>query len=63
MAYTRRHALPTHVKVNKAGTISILSFIRYLELPDDVIFEIDIGADKSLLLTPTNLTEIPDSTF
>lgn len=61
MVYARRHALPDYVRVNKAGAISVLSFIRYLELPDDVIFKIEVGEDKTLVLTPTNLLEISDN--
>lgn len=61
MVYARRYNLPSYVKANKSGAISILSFIRSLDLPDDVIFAIEVGADKSLILTPTDLTEVPDT--
>lgn len=62
MVFARRNKLPTHVKVNKAGAISLMSVVRGLELADDVVFELNIGEDKIITLTPTDLATVPNST-
>lgn len=59
MVYARRNALPSHAKVNKAGALSVLSFVRALDLSDTVVFQIEVNEDKSLTLTPTNLETVP----
>jgi len=60
MVYARRHVLPNFIKTNKSGGVSLLSFIRALELADDVIFHVALDMNtKQLLLTPTTLVEIP----
>lgn len=60
MVYARRNALPSHAKLNKAGALSLLSFVRALDLPDDVVFQVQVDEDtKSLVLTPTGLAAVP----
>ncbi len=54
------NALPNFIKMNKAGGLSILSFVRALDLDDDVIFHVAVDmSTRQLLLTPTQLVEIP----
>ena len=59
--YARRNALPNFIRVNKAGGLSVLSFVRALDLADDVIFHVALDmSTRQLLLTPTALVEIPE---
>jgi len=61
MVYARRNALPSHVRLNKAGAISLLSFVRNLGLEDGVIFGVEVDeGQKTLTLTPTDLVEFPE---
>lgn len=62
MVFARRNKLPSHVKVNRAGAISLMSVVRGLGLADDVVFELVLGKDKSVLLVPTNLKNVPNTT-
>lgn len=41
MLFARRHALPKRVKTNKAGGVSVLSFVRAFGLPDDVEWTVE----------------------
>lgn len=62
MVYARRNRLPSHVKVNKCGAIALQSFVRSLELADNVVFRVERNEDKSITLIPTDLTEVPTNT-
>jgi hypothetical protein len=53
MIYARRNQLPQRIKVNKAGGISVMSFIRHLGLPDGTEFHVEVvnrHNDKRLIL-------------
>lgn len=58
MIFARRNHLPSVVKVNKAGGISMLSFVRHLGLPDDVEFEVSILRKRNGL-SKIVLTAVP----
>lgn len=45
MIFARRDKLPRTVRLNKAGTVSLLSFVRSLGLPDNVRFSIVVDRD------------------
>lgn len=61
MVYARRNSLPSHVKLNRAGAISISSFVKNLGLEDGVIFGVEVNEDtKTLTLTPTDLVDFPE---
>lgn len=59
MVYARKNHLPSHAKVNRAGDLSVLSFVRALDLADDVVFQVVVREDRSLVLTPTDLQFVP----
>jgi hypothetical protein len=60
MVFARRNRLPSHAKVNRAGALSLMSIVRGLELPDNVVFEVGLDRDnKTITLTPTDLTDVP----
>lgn len=61
MVYARRDRLPSHVKVNRAGAVSLLSVVRGLGLNDRVVFSVQIEDDKTITLIPTTLQEVPAS--
>ncbi len=72
MIYARRNKLPDRVKVNKSGGISVLSFVRHLQLPDDVEFEVEVideGETKGLIfrtqivVPADNVQEIPETSY
>lgn len=59
MIFARRNQLPPRVKVNKAGGVSVLSFVRHLGLPDNVEFEVEVIREEGkLVLTATEPMEL-----
>jgi hypothetical protein len=56
MLFARRNALPSLVKTNKAGGVSLLSFVRAFGLPDDAEWYVaysrnDITQKAEIILT------------
>jgi hypothetical protein len=59
MIFARRNQLPPRVRVNRAGGISILSFVRHLGLPDNTEFDVEVVKEEGkLVLTATEPLEL-----